>query len=164
MATFEEKSLFERTLLKYKITYFLSYDFFIHFSKIFLDTEYVVPLLVKPVNAMQYWHVVLTVPCDTDINYELKQAFQYLYKTFPYRKSLPKRSRSKSPKVKRVHFKDDTIHSSLVHSTSKLPYYIQQCISQARTIQLDKTLASLRDPRTKYPLTFKIYQMGDESD
>ena len=116
-----------------------------------------VPLLVKPVSAVHYWHVVLTVPCDTDINCELKQALQYLCKNFLCRKSVLKISRSKSPKVKRVHFKDDTVHSSPVHSTSKLPYYIQQCISQARTIQLDKTLASLRDPRTKYPLTFKIY-------
>ena len=134
------------------------------FSKIFLDTEYVVLLLVKSVNAMHYWHVVLTAPCDTDINYELKQAFQYLYKNSPYKKGILKRSRSTIPKVKRVHFKDDTVHSSPVHSTSKLPYYIQQCITQARTIQLDQTSASLRDPRTKYPLIFKIYQMGDKSD
>ena len=71
MGSVEDVSHFKKTIMKYKIAYFLSNNFFIHYNKVFVDNEYVVPLIVKPVMAMQYWHVILTVPFNTDINYEL---------------------------------------------------------------------------------------------
>ena len=91
------------------MAYFLSNNFFIHYNKVFVDNEYVVPLIVKPVMAMQYWHVIITVPFNTDINHELKLAIVYLYLNFPYKKGILKRSRSKSLRIKNVHFKDDSV-------------------------------------------------------
>ena len=126
----------------------------------FVDNEYVVPLIVKPVMAMQYWNVILTVPFNTDINYELKLAFDYPNFNFPYKKGILKRSWSKSLRIKRVHFKDDGV----LQNKSFVPCYIQQCIMQAHIINLNKTLASLRNPQSKPSLTFKIYCMGDDSD
>ena len=128
--------------MKYKIAYFLSNNFFIHYNKVFVENEYVRPLFVKPVMAMQYWPVNLTVPFNTGINYELKLAFNYLYFNFPYKKGILKRSWSKSPRIKRVHFKDD----SVLQNKSIVPCYIQQCITQAHIINPNKTLASLRNP------------------
>ena len=91
---------------------------------------------------MQYWHVILTVPFSTDINYELKLTFDHLYLNFPYKKGILKRSWSKSPRIKRVHFKDD----SVLQNKSIVPCYIQQCISQAHIINLNKTLPNLKNP------------------
>ena len=75
MGSVEDISHFEKTIMKYKMAYYLSNNFFIHYNKVFVDNEYVAPLIVKPVMAMQYWHVILTVPFNTDMNYELKLAF-----------------------------------------------------------------------------------------
>ena len=83
MGSVEDVSHFEKTIMNYEMAYFLSNNFFIHYNKVFVDNEYVVPLIVKPVMAMQYWHVILTVPFNTDIHYELKLAFDYLYLNFP---------------------------------------------------------------------------------
>ena len=101
--------------------------------------------------AMHYWHVILTVLFNTDINYELKLAFDYLYLNFPCKKGILNRSQSKSWRIKRVHFKDDGV----LQNKSIVPCYIQQCITQAHIMNLDKT---------KPPLTFKIYRMGGDSD
>ena len=142
MGSVEDVSHFEKTIMKYKMAYFLCTNFFFHYNKVFVDNEYVVPLIVKPVMAMQYWHVILTVPFNTDINYELKLAFDYLYLNFPYKKGILKRSQSKSLRIKRVHFKDDGV----LQKKSIVPCYIQQCITQAHIINLNKTLVSLRNP------------------
>ena len=160
MGSVEDVSYFEKTIMKYKMGYFLSNNFFIHYSKVFVDNEYVVPLIVKPVMAMQYWHVILTVLFNTDINCELKLAFDYLYLNFSYKKGILKRSWSKSPSIKRVHFKENGV----LQNKSIVPCYIQQCITQAHIINLNKTLVSLRNPQSKPPLTFKIYHMENDSD
>ena len=142
MGSVEDVSHFEKTIMKHKMAYFLSNNFFIHYNKVFVDNEHVVPLIVKPVMAMQYWHLILTVHFNTDINYELKLAFDYLYLNFPYKKGIPKRSWSKSLRIKGVHFKEDGV----LQNKSIVPCYIQQCITQAHIINLNKILVSLRNP------------------
>ena len=86
-----------QSLNKYKKSYFLSHQFIMNYSVIFLDEEYVIAISVKSFTSLYYWHLVITVTIGDNIDSDICQTFQSIFERYnenpkgilPRQKSLP---------------------------------------------------------------------------
>ena len=148
--------------IKFKISSFISYNYIIHYQDIYDDAKnIIIPLMVKPITATIYWELVLTIPKDSNITCEMKNAFQYIYEHYPYPlKSNLRQSQSGglSPK-KRVHFHN--IVKVRPHRLSKdISEEIQRQLHSDYSMLLDHQAHCCTDPRNVYSPVFNLYKLN----